>query len=231
MALFEIHWNGLFWSILYILFFNKNVFWTVQHSSNPIIIVKQFLYPHFLSYTEMVNNIRKWLKSFNLLQDFDQPDHQLLKPKYSWLSLSRTHLSRITAYLKVKILSLPKHENRTTSIKILWKRGEISPLFHNIFDIAPSQEISWSVSENPLEFTITRVDCIIHLDFYILISLHTYLMMVWCITSLSILFKSYRDQHTYLKDILVQEQNLLFQQYLMPCQAGSYCCFSRKEAV
>ena len=34
--------------------------------------------------------------------------------KYSWLSLSRTRLSLITAYLKVKIMSLPKHENLTS---------------------------------------------------------------------------------------------------------------------
>ena len=39
------------------------------------------------------------------------------------------------AYLKVKIWSLPEHENLTTGKKILWKRGEIAPLFHNIFNI------------------------------------------------------------------------------------------------
>ena len=33
---------------------------------------------------------------------------------YSWLSLSRSRLSRITAYLEVKIWSLPKLENLTT---------------------------------------------------------------------------------------------------------------------
>ena len=33
---------------------------------------------------------------------------------YSWLSLSRTRLSRITAFLEIKICSLPKHENLTT---------------------------------------------------------------------------------------------------------------------
>ena len=32
---------------------------------------------------------------------------------YSWLSLSRSRLSRITAYLEVKIWSLSKHENLT----------------------------------------------------------------------------------------------------------------------
>ena len=46
---------------------------------------------------------------------------------YSQLSLSRIRLSRITAYLEVKIWSLFKHENLTTGNKILWKRGEISP--------------------------------------------------------------------------------------------------------
>ena len=60
--------------------------------------------------------------------------------KYSWLSLSRPRLSRITAYLEVKIWSLPKHENLTTGKKILWKRGEIAPkeqflLFSTIFSI------------------------------------------------------------------------------------------------
>ena len=41
---------------------------------------------------------------------------------YSWLSLSRPRISRITAYLEGKILSLLKHE---IQVKILWKRGEI----------------------------------------------------------------------------------------------------------
>ena len=47
--------------------------------------------------------------------------------KYSQLSLSRPRLSRITAYLEVKIWSLFKHENLTIGNKILWKRGEIAP--------------------------------------------------------------------------------------------------------
>ena len=115
--------------------------------------------------------------------------------QYSWLSLSRPRLSRITAYLEVKIWSLPKHENLTTGKKILWKRGEIapkgaiSPLFHNIFNISITSRvqlhiyllnvvvriifssilqiwyvevrISRSISEGPLEFEISRVDCIL----------------------------------------------------------------------
>ena len=45
--------------------------------------------------------------------------------------------SRITAYLEVKIFSLPKHENLTTRKNIVEKRRNcISPLFHNIFDVA-----------------------------------------------------------------------------------------------
>ena len=60
--------------------------------------------------------------------------------KYSSLSLSQPHLSRITAYLEVKIWSPPKYENLITGNKILWKRGEIAPkeqflLFSTIFSI------------------------------------------------------------------------------------------------
>ena len=60
--------------------------------------------------------------------------------KYSRLSLSRLRLSRITAYLEVKIGSQFLHENLTTGNKLLWKRGEIAPkeqflLFSTIFSI------------------------------------------------------------------------------------------------
>ena len=40
---------------------------------------------------------------------------------YSWLSLSRPRLSRITAYLEVEIWSLTKHENLTTGKKYCGK--------------------------------------------------------------------------------------------------------------
>ena len=55
--------------------------------------------------------------------------------------ISNYRLSRITAYLEVKILSVTKHENlKTGKTNIVEKRrncslGAISPLFHNIFDI------------------------------------------------------------------------------------------------
>ena len=45
--------------------------------------------------------------------------------KYSWLSLSRPRLSRITAYLEVKIWSLPKHENLTTGKKYCGKEEKL----------------------------------------------------------------------------------------------------------
>ena len=105
----------------------------------------------------------------------------LLKSKYSRLSLSRPRLSRITAYLEVKILFLLKHENLTTGKKYCGK------LFHNIFNISLTSRvqlhiyllnvvvriifssilqiwyvevrISRSISDSPLEFDITRVDC------------------------------------------------------------------------
>ena len=43
----------------------------------------------------------------------------------SWLSLSRPRLSRITAYLEVKILSLSKHENLTTGEKYCGKEEKL----------------------------------------------------------------------------------------------------------
>ena len=71
---------------------------------------------------------------------------------YSWLSLSRTRLSRITAYLEVKFWSLPKHENLTTGKNIVEKtnfssfqyisnfRSNFSS-FHNIFNISLTSRV------------------------------------------------------------------------------------------
>ena len=61
-----------------------------------------------------------------------------VKGKYRRLSLSRSRLSLITAYLEVKICSLPTHENVTTAKKYCGKRGKIAPkeqflLFSTIF--------------------------------------------------------------------------------------------------
>ena len=87
----------------------------------------------------------------------------------------------------MKILSLFLHKNLTTGNKILRKRGEIAPLFHNIFIIYlisgvelhihswkvvfryifslflqiwyVEVRISQSISDSPMDFEITRVDC------------------------------------------------------------------------
>ena len=111
---------------------------------------------------------------------------------YSWLSLSRPRLSRITAYLKVKLWSLPIHENLTTDGKYCRKEEKLLlrsnfssfPQYFNISLTSKVQlpisllnvvnqiifssilqtwyvelRISRSISESPLEFEITRVDC------------------------------------------------------------------------
>ena len=52
---------------------------------------------------------------------------RLCKRIYSWLLLSQPRLSRITAYLELKILSLLKLENLTTGVKnIVEKRSNFS---------------------------------------------------------------------------------------------------------
>ena len=107
---------------------------------------------------------------------------------YSWLSSSRTRLSRITAYLEVKIWSLPKHENLRTSKKYCGKEESNFSSFPQYFRYISNVKcpitykfvkcgcsnyfflnseiwyvevrVSRSVSEGPLEFEIKRVDCI-----------------------------------------------------------------------
>ena len=109
--------------------------------------------------------------------------------KYSWLSLSRTRLSRITAYPEMKIWSLLKHENLTTGKNIVEKRRNCScssfPQYFQYISVTSRVQlhiylsnvvvriifssilqiwyvevrISRSISESPFEFEITRVDC------------------------------------------------------------------------
>ena len=115
------------------------------------------------------------------------------RTKYSWLSLSQTRLSRITAYLEAVIWSLPKHENLSTCKKYCGKEEKLllrsnfssfpqyvqyisnfkSPITHiyllNVVNRISfysglqiwyvEVRISRSISESPLEFEITRVDC------------------------------------------------------------------------
>ena len=61
----------------------------------------------------------------SVLNDDNTVVNKICKYKYSWLSLSRPRLSRITAYLEVKIWSLPKHENLTTCKKYCGKEEKL----------------------------------------------------------------------------------------------------------
>ena len=78
-----------------------------------------------------------------LFLSFLLKNHGLLnQPICTVDSLSRPCLSRITAYLEVKVWSLPKYENLTTckkycgkEEKLLLRSNLISPLFHSIFNI------------------------------------------------------------------------------------------------
>ena len=110
---------------------------------------------------------------------------------YSWLSLSRPRLSWITAYLEVKIWSLPKHENLSCKKYcekeeklllsnfssfpqyfqyILTSRVQLHIYLFNVVNRISFSSIlqvwyvevwiSRSISESPLEFEITRVNCI-----------------------------------------------------------------------
>ena len=66
--------------------------------------------------------LRKNISNFCLLKCLPS---MLNVKTYSRLSLSRTRLSRITAYLEVKIWPLFYHRDLPTGNKILWKIGEI----------------------------------------------------------------------------------------------------------
>ena len=77
-----------------------------------------------------------WLHTLNLINRQKIFSKRVRFIQYSWLPLSRTRLSRITAYLEVKIWSLPKHGHLTTGKKNIVEKGRnCSPLFHNIFNI------------------------------------------------------------------------------------------------
>ena len=70
------------------------------------------------AYLEIVNMLFLLYKMGNK----EEFDYQNI---YSRLSLSRTRLSRITAYLEVKIWSLPIHENLTTDGKYCRKEEKL----------------------------------------------------------------------------------------------------------
>ena len=77
--------------------------------------------------------------------------------KYIWLSLSRTRLSRITAYLEVKILSLPKHENLTTSKKYCGKEEKL--LLRSNFSSFPQYFRYISNVKSPITYIFVKCGC------------------------------------------------------------------------
>ena len=85
--------------------------------------------------------------------------------------LSRPRLSRITAYLEVKIWTLPKYENLITGNKILWKRGEIAPeeqfllittIFRNCSSSLPQYFQYTSNFKRPITYTFFKSGCSIY---------------------------------------------------------------------
>ena len=61
---------------------------------------------------------KKNLFAYDIFPEYEKTQMSLLSLLFKYkLSLSRPHLSQITAYLKVKISSLTKHENLTTGEK------------------------------------------------------------------------------------------------------------------
>ena len=77
--------------------------------------------------------------------------------KYSWLSLPRPRLSRMTAYLEVKIWSLPKHENLTTGKKYCEKEENL--LLRSHFSSFPQYLQYISKFKSPITYIFVKSDC------------------------------------------------------------------------
>ena len=77
--------------------------------------------------------------------------------KYSWLSLSRPRLSRIIAYLEVKILSLLKHENLTTGKKYCGKEEKL--LLRSYFSSFPQYFQYISNFKSPITYIFVKCGC------------------------------------------------------------------------
>ena len=76
---------------------------------------------------------------------------------YSWLPLSRTRLSRITAYLEVKIWSLPKHENLTTGKKYCGKEEKL--LLRSNFSSFPQYFQYIPNFKSPITYIFVKCGC------------------------------------------------------------------------
>ena len=81
----------------------------------------------------------------------------VIKRMYSWLSLSQTRLSRITTYLEVKILSLPKHENLTKIKKYCGKEEKL--LLRSNFSSFPQYFRYMSNIKSPNTYKFVKCGC------------------------------------------------------------------------
>ena len=79
---------------------------------------------------------------------------------YSWLSLSRTRLSRIVAYLEVKIWSLPKHENLTTCKKYCGKEEKL--LLKSNLSSFPQYFQYISIFRSQIAYSFVKCGCSIY---------------------------------------------------------------------
>ena len=77
---------------------------------------------------------------------------------YSWLSLARPRLSRITAYLEVKIWSLSKHENLTTGKKYCGKEEKL--LLWSNFSSFPQYFQYSSNFKSPVTYIFVKCGCL-----------------------------------------------------------------------
>ena len=124
-----------------------NVFisWVIHNYHNELLDVHwQNLSYNCLRGLTLTNG--KWITRNGVVKDKKKKWNNLALQSsqstciYSQLSLSWLRLSRITAYLEEKILSLFYYRNLKSGYKILWKRGEIAPReqflpFSTIFSI------------------------------------------------------------------------------------------------
>ena len=134
---------------------------TVLRSWNvyPYTVVKFYtfgvLWDFFKSIWELLNR-PNWPKLASLTKKIWHCScFQLCQ--YSWLSLSRTRLSRITAYLEVKIWSLPKHENLTTGKKYCGKEEKLLP--RSNFSSFPQYFQYISNFKSPITYKFVKCGC------------------------------------------------------------------------
>ena len=98
---------------------------------------------------------RKWLRLYFGLHFLASTDIIVLN--YSWLSLSRPRLYRITAYLEVNVWSLPKHENLTTGKNVCGKEEKL--LLRSNFSSFPQYFQYISNFKSPITYIFVKCGC------------------------------------------------------------------------